>query len=85
MPGTIERAFGLAKSGDFTDIGEIGRQLAREGFDDVQAHLAGAGIKRQLAAMMKTASNQRQNRPGVPALFAGDADRTPITRKHPSG
>jgi hypothetical protein len=56
MLGTIERAFELAKSGSCQDLGEIRRRLAREGFDDVQEHLSGAEIKRQLVATIKAAS-----------------------------
>ena len=45
---TLERAFDLARSGEFTSVEEIRRKLKQERFDQVEAHLAGASINRQL-------------------------------------
>lgn len=50
-PTTLERAFTLAKSGDFTTVEEIRAQLKRERFDQVEAHLTGPSITRQLRAL----------------------------------
>ena len=48
---TLERAFDLARSGECTSVEDIRRQLKRERFDQVEAHLAGASINRQLRAL----------------------------------
>lgn len=44
----IERAFELAQSGTCRNVHEIGLRLKREQFASVEAHLAGASIRRQL-------------------------------------
>ena len=46
--GTVERAFQLAKSGECHSIDDIRRQLAREQCTNIDAHLAGSSIRRQL-------------------------------------
>ena len=46
--GTVERAFQLARSGTCNTIDDIRRQLAREQCTNVEAHLAGSSIRRQL-------------------------------------
>lgn len=45
---TIERAFALARSGTCATVSDIRRQLRAERFDQVEAHLAGPAINRQL-------------------------------------
>jgi hypothetical protein len=50
-PTTLERAFALARSGDFVTVEEIRAQLKRERFDQVEAHLTGPSITRQLRAL----------------------------------
>lgn len=50
-PTTLERAFALAESGGYATVEEIRGQLKREYFDQVDAHLAGAAITRQLRAL----------------------------------
>jgi hypothetical protein len=47
---TIERAFELARSGEYRSVQEIKRRLRDEGFAAVDAHLAGRGISDQLRA-----------------------------------
>ncbi len=56
MHSTVERAFELARSGTFANVYEISRQLKREGYDRVAAHLSGSEIKRQLLAVIKASS-----------------------------
>ena len=46
-PYIIERAFDLARSGAFANVSDIAKQLRREGYASVDAHLAGT-LKRQL-------------------------------------
>ncbi|HEY0313295.1 MAG TPA: hypothetical protein VGC56_12465 [Allosphingosinicella sp.] len=48
---TIERAFELARSGRFASVSDIRLALRRERFDQVEAHLAGSSIARQLRAL----------------------------------
>ena len=47
-PTTIERAFALARSGSCANLHEIRLRLRAERFDQVDAHLAGSAISRQL-------------------------------------
>ena len=50
-PTTLERAFDLARSGTCAGVPEIRLTLKRERFDQVEAHLAGQSITRQLRAL----------------------------------
>ena len=45
---TIERAFELARSGSCASVNDIRQKLKAERFDQVEAHLAGPAISRQL-------------------------------------
>jgi hypothetical protein len=45
---TVERAFQLARTGSYRTIEDIGRQLKQEQKEAVDAHLAGASIRRDL-------------------------------------
>ena len=47
-PTTLERAFALARSGSCANVHEIRARLRAERFDQVDAHLAGPAIARQL-------------------------------------
>ena len=47
-PTTLERAFALARSGSCATVNEIRLQLRAERFDQVDAHLSGSSIARQL-------------------------------------
>lgn len=47
-PTTLERAFALARSGDCSNVSDIRQRLRAERFDQVDAHLAGPAISRQL-------------------------------------
>lgn len=51
----IERAYELARTGNFGATGDIIKQLKTEGYDRVEAHLAGAGIRRELTALARAA------------------------------
>jgi hypothetical protein len=44
----VERAFELARSGRYRHMREIRKQLVREGCEDVDRHLAGTGLRKQL-------------------------------------
>ena len=52
---TLERAFILARSGACANIDEIRHTLKRERFDQIDAHLAGHSIKKQLRALCDAA------------------------------
>jgi len=58
-PTTLERAFALARSGSCTGLDDIRRTLKRERFDQVEAHLAGHSIGKQLRALCDEARQQR--------------------------
>ena len=49
----LERAFQLAKSGDFTSVFAIKQQLNAEGFSTEQ--ITGKALTKQLNALIKTA------------------------------
>lgn len=55
IPTTLERAFDLARSGTCAGVGEIRLALKRERFDQVEGHLAGHSINRQLRALCEAA------------------------------
>ena len=48
---TLERAFELARSGSCASVNDIRQKLKAERFDQVDAHLAGPAISRQLRAL----------------------------------
>jgi hypothetical protein len=52
---TVERAYQLARSGDFTTVKEIRTRLTTEGFVAVRGHLDGPAIQRALLALCVTA------------------------------
>jgi hypothetical protein len=54
-PTTIERAFTLARSGTCASVAEIRSRLKSERFDQVEAHLAGPSLNRQLRALCEDA------------------------------
>lgn len=45
---TVQSAFALARSGDCSSIDDIRRRLKRDGHDQVDAHLSGPSLIRQL-------------------------------------
>lgn len=47
-PSTLERAFALARSGEYASVGEIRARLRRERCDSVDGHLSGPSITKQL-------------------------------------
>jgi hypothetical protein len=51
MPTTLERAFDLARSGRFVSVSDIRLALKRERFEQVEAHLAGFAIAKQLRGL----------------------------------
>jgi hypothetical protein len=59
MPTTLERAFDLARSGRFASVNDIRVTLKRERFEQVEAHLAGFAIARQLRGLCNAARAPR--------------------------
>jgi hypothetical protein len=53
---TVERAFQLARSGTCRTVADIRRVLLAERYDQVQAHLSGASIKRTLVALCRASA-----------------------------
>lgn len=51
--GTVARAFDLAKGGTCRNITDIRTRLVKEGYGNIQAHLDGRAIKRQLTTLIK--------------------------------
>jgi len=54
-PTTLERAFLLARSGSCLSVSDIRRTLKSERFDNVESHLAGPAIAKQLRALCQAA------------------------------
>jgi hypothetical protein len=52
---TLERAFVLARSGTCAGVDQIRMRLRTERFDQVDAHLAGQSIGRQLRGLCEAA------------------------------
>lgn len=52
-PTIIERAFELAGSGKVESLASLRRQLTKEGFSSVSAHIQGAALTKQLNAMIR--------------------------------
>ena len=68
----IERAFELARSGDYANPGEVKRQLYKEGVDTFQ--LTGAGLARQLLNLCREA----QGKPTLgPKVLKRHKERSP--------
>ncbi len=59
IPTTLERAFALARSGDCATVNDIRIALKAERFDQVDAHLAGPAIARQLRLLCEQARETR--------------------------
>lgn len=53
--GTVERAFQLARSGEFGTVEDIRRKLTSESHDSVQAHLSGNAIRNDLRRLISAA------------------------------
>lgn len=56
---TLERAFALARSGEHANVATIRQALRQERFDQVEAHLSGHSITRQLRALCDAARAAR--------------------------
>jgi hypothetical protein len=54
-PSTIERAFQLAKSGEYADVGAIRQQLTKEGLPDPEGQISGPTLLRQLRQLCANA------------------------------
>ena len=50
--GIIQRAFTLAASGTFRNVGELEKALRGEGFAQVTDHLSSRSLRTQLKALM---------------------------------
>ena len=56
----LERAFELAKTGECVSIDDIRRRLKSERYSQVDAHLAGSTVRRQLLDLCKEARGERK-------------------------
>jgi predicted metal-binding protein len=54
-PRVLERAFDLARSGQFNDMMELERALKREGFQAAARDLNSPSLRKQLLTAMKAA------------------------------
>lgn len=52
----IQRAFELAASGQFPTLADVRRQLRKEDYVNVTAHLGGVTIRRQLLKLIRNAT-----------------------------
>ena len=56
---TLERAFALARSGEYSSVKDIRLRLKSEGFSQVEGHLSGQSINRQLRKLCEEARSAR--------------------------
>jgi hypothetical protein len=61
-PSTLERAFQLARSGECANPAEIRVRLKKERHDQVEAHLQGPSITKQLRSLCDEAARQNAER-----------------------
>lgn len=54
-PSTLERAFELAKSGEYANISEIRLQVSSEGYHDATTQLYGRTLASQIRKICKAA------------------------------
>lgn len=73
-PTTVERAFELARSGSCASVQDIRRRLKSEGHDQVEAHLAGPSLGKQLRRLCEDARKDtaaaaeiQQSEPSLPS------------------
>jgi hypothetical protein len=52
---TVRRAFELARSGTCQGLGDIRKKLKAEGYESIDAHLAGKSLTKQLTVLMRSA------------------------------
>lgn len=64
---TLERAFILARSGEFAKVDDIRYRLRAERYDQVEAHLSGPSIAKQLRNLCTEARRARAADPGETA------------------
>ncbi len=55
----IERAYQLARTGEFAKVEHIERKLTREGYTAVADHLSGKLMRRELNEMMRAARREK--------------------------
>lgn len=55
----IERAYQLARTGEFTKVEHVERKLTREGYTAVADHLGGKMVRRELNEMMRAARREK--------------------------
>ena len=56
----IERAYQLARTGEFAKVEHIERRLTREGYTAVAEHLSGKKMRRELNEMMRGARREKE-------------------------
>ena len=54
-PTTLERAFQLARSGEYSTISDSRRQLKTEGFSDAPSQISGPSMLKQLRKLCEAA------------------------------
>ena len=72
-PTTLERAFALARSGTCASVHEIRQQLRAERYDQVDAHLVGPAIARQLRELCLEARADQADARALRGEDGGDA------------
>jgi len=60
-PSIAERAYQLAKTGEFPKVRELKAALKKEGYDQIDAHLGGSSISRPLRVICEDAYRLRQS------------------------
>lgn len=61
MTSVVERALEMARSGNYKAVVAIERRLQKDGYNNVQQHLHGRFIRRQILDAMKHANSNAMN------------------------
>jgi len=66
----LERAFEIARSGTCQGLSALRRQLRAEGYDHIESHLSGLGLRRQLTDLIEAAGGlPRESKRGERGRF----------------
>lgn len=55
-PSLLERAYQIARSGECAGLSDLRKQLRAEGHQQIEGHLSGLALRRELAALIDAAN-----------------------------
>ena len=84
-PGTVERAFQIARAGECREMGELVRILKAERQEAVEEHLAGQSIRRDLRRAWEAALAGKSAAPIESPAAAAASGPIPTSHPRPDG